>query len=294
MNPPITNAVLQKLQRRQLKVRWAAAATGIGERRSKAVGHGLEFADHRPYAFGDNTRHLDRHVYARLRQHVIRQYSQYQQLSITIVVDASASMRLGSPPKIQTAIGVAAGLAFVGLTGGDRVRVGAFSGDAVRWHRLVQSGRRVGSIFTWLQGLRPSGASRIGDVTRQLASRVPPEGLLVIVSDWFFEDWDDHAGALRSAPGQELLAIQVLAPEEIDPPHGSDGDVRLVDVETGHEVEAGLGSGFASRYARELLRWRDELRDELHGQAGRYLFVRSDVDLERFFLKDLRESGVVS
>jgi uncharacterized protein (DUF58 family) len=109
--------LLQSLRRSRLLVRSAKATTGIGERRSKAKGSGLEFLDYREYQPGDDVRHLDPHLFVRTGAHYVRQYAVYQQLPITIIVDGSASMNFSTPSKFDVAVGVASALAFIGLSG---------------------------------------------------------------------------------------------------------------------------------------------------------------------------------
>ncbi len=66
--------------------RAATASLGIGERRSRAKGAGLEFADHRAYQPGDDIRHLDLQLHARLGEHYVRQYSVFRQLPVTVAL----------------------------------------------------------------------------------------------------------------------------------------------------------------------------------------------------------------
>src|SRR5688572_19327830 len=91
--------LLQKLGRTRLAVQRVLATGGTGERRSKALGSGIEFADHRAYQFGDDIRKLDPHLLARLGRHYVRQYSVSKALAVTILLDASRSMGYGKPPK---------------------------------------------------------------------------------------------------------------------------------------------------------------------------------------------------
>src|ERR1700677_4532230 len=62
------------------------------ERRTKKSGSGVEFADHRDYQPGDDFRYLDWNVYQRFDRLLLRLYEEEEDLSIYIIVDASASM----------------------------------------------------------------------------------------------------------------------------------------------------------------------------------------------------------
>ena len=113
-------ALLTSLMRSRLLVRQARATIGIGERRSRGKGAGMEFIDYREYQPGDDVRHLDPHLHARTGGYFVRQHAVYQQLPITIVVDGSASMNFGTPTKFDFACGLAAAELMLAAVGGDR------------------------------------------------------------------------------------------------------------------------------------------------------------------------------
>jgi len=286
-------ALLQKLGRTRLAVRRAVASAGIGERPSKSIGSGIEFADHRAYQFGDDTRNLDPHLLARLGRHYIRQYSVSQALSVTILLDMSRSMQSGQPPKFAFARSLAAGLAYAGLAGGDQVLVGAFSNGRVHWHPRLQGAERTAALMTWLTRLEAGGVTDLNQAVRLALQRIGQGGgLTIIVSDWLVEGVGEALGALRAA-GQEVLAVHLLSPEEVEPERLGTGDVRFIDIESGQEIETTLDSGVHQWYREKLEEWGQELKDQIRSQQGRYLRVRSDDDLEQVFVRTWRREGVI-
>lgn len=285
---------LQKLGRTQLGVRRVVASTGIGERPSRSVGSGIEFADHREYQFGDDTRKIDPHILARLGRPYIRQYTVSQALPVTILLDASQSMQHGRPQKFDFGRSLAAALAYTGLSGGDQVLTGSFSRDRVDWHHRIQGPERIGTLLAWLSGLQPAGNTDLHRTIRTVLPRIGKvPGLTILISDWFFDGVADALAAL-SASGQEILAIHLLAPEEVEPERLGTGNVRLVEAETGHEVETTLSSDLHREYRERLTVWQEELKAQVRFRGGRYLHVRSDDDLERLFLRDWRREGLIA
>ncbi|MSR21963.1 MAG: DUF58 domain-containing protein [Gemmatimonadetes bacterium] len=286
-------SLLQKLGRTRLQVQRAPASTGVGERRSKALGSGMEFADHRPYQFGDDIRHLDPHLHARLGRHYIRQYSTSQQLSVTILLDASRSMAYGDPPKFDFGRALAAGLAYAGLVGGDQVLVGVFADGGIRWHARIQGAMRTASLCSWLEGLHADGVTDLEQVVRSALPRIARvEGLTILISDWFVEGIPEALATLESA-GQEVVAVHLLSPEEIEPERLGTGEVRFMDAELGNEMEMFLGRGLHQRYREELEAWSAELRAGVLAHRGRYLAARSDDDLELLLVRDWRLEGLL-
>lgn len=300
--------LLQRLTRSRLRPRRARASTGVGERRSQAKGTGAEFADYRPYEPGDDIRHLDPHVFARLGEHHIRQFSLEQGLPVTVLLDASASMRFGQPQKFAFAQSVAAALAYVALAGGDRVQVGTFAGDRVAWFAPLHGVQRAPTLFSWLERQAPRGATDLPRVAQLARSRLRQDGLLIVVSDWLTPDLEpnpaadsvsglnDLERALRTfaQARQELVAVQVLAPEEEEPERLGAGGLRLLDAETGREVELALDAAIIARYREEFEGWSRGVQHAVRAHQGLFLRVRSDADLERLLTRDLRNAGLLA
>ena len=285
-------ALLTSLMRSRLLVRRAKATLGIGERRSHHKGSGMEFTDYRKYEPGDDVRHLDAHLHARTGGHYVRRYEVYRQLPITIIVDGSASMNFGTPTKFDFACGLASALAFVGLAGGDAVDVAVYAGTRLQWSPRVRGIRRAPEIFQWLGAQTPAGSGfgrALGDALPRLTHR----GLVILVSDWWLDDLEAELKILRSLP-QEILAVHVAAPEELEPSQLGIGETRLVDAESGHEVELLIDRGVLGAYKAALANWQDRLRGQITSRFGRYLLVRSDASLSRLLLYDWRRLGLIS
>ena len=86
---------LRKLESLVIAVRRLSAGQLRGNRRSRRVGAGIEFADHRDYVAGDDLRYLDWNLYGRLERLALRVYEEDEDLSIDVLVDASGSMAAG-------------------------------------------------------------------------------------------------------------------------------------------------------------------------------------------------------
>ena len=92
-----------------------------GGRRSVKRGQSVEFADYRDYALGDDLRQLDWNVYARLERLFVKLFIEEEDVTVTLLVDASASMAAGRPAKLLFAKRAAAALGYIGLASEDRV-----------------------------------------------------------------------------------------------------------------------------------------------------------------------------
>src|SRR6185312_7496639 len=131
--PLIEPQFLTKLEQLELVSRKIFLGLMKGERRSKRKGQSVEFADYKNYVIGDDLRHLDWNLYARLDRLFIRLFMEEEDLHFYLLVDNSLSMGFGAPTKLHYARQVAAALAFIGLVNMDRVVIEVFN------DRLTQS-----------------------------------------------------------------------------------------------------------------------------------------------------------
>ena len=116
--------LMERLERLSLLARRPVKGWSAGQRRSRKTGHSVEFADYRPYGQGDDLRYVDWNIYARTQRMVVKLFVDDEELCLHLLLDASASMTLGTPSKLDWAAQLAASLGFVGLTGLERVGLG--------------------------------------------------------------------------------------------------------------------------------------------------------------------------
>ncbi|MCK4601697.1 MAG: DUF58 domain-containing protein, partial [Phycisphaerae bacterium] len=109
-------AFLARLERLHLIAKRMAARGPSGPRRSRRLGDGLEFADHRAYAPGDDIRFIDWPYYARMERLLLRLFHEHSESDVAILFDASASMAPGGVmEKFDYARRAAAALAYVAM-----------------------------------------------------------------------------------------------------------------------------------------------------------------------------------
>src|SRR6266568_2303382 len=112
MSSLLTPELLRRLEQFQLLATRRAKSSAKGERRSRARGQSVEFADHRNYVQGDDFRYLDWNLYGRLDRFFLKLYEEERELPVRIFLDASASMAFGEPTKFQLARQLAAAMGY--------------------------------------------------------------------------------------------------------------------------------------------------------------------------------------
>jgi uncharacterized protein (DUF58 family) len=282
----LSPAELNLLSRLELAYRRPVSGLYAGERRSPRAARSPEFADFRPYVAGDDFRQIDWRAYARLERLMLRLYVAEEESSLNIVLDASASMEVGTPPKWPSARRLAAALAFLGLSSMDRVAVGVLGDRRLRTPHL-RGKDGVSRIWAFLTAIEPRGAARPAMLTELDWLR---PGMTVVISDFFTEEtWTAAVAGLRKRR-QEPLLWQLLAPDEENPTLA--GDWKLVEAETELTQELTITPGLVAEYRANLARHRSGVRRAAEGAGGRMLASLSSQELEQQMLTGLT-AGVI-
>jgi uncharacterized protein (DUF58 family) len=210
-----------------------------GGYRTAHRGTGTDLVGLREYTEGDDARHIDWNVTARLNEPQLRVFTEDRELTVWLVLDRSASMTVGVPGRGKDDVlgELALVLARMFGRGGNRVGALLYDNGTVR---IVPSGTgrghalRIGAELARTAGPGRSGSptdlAAMLDAVAKLARR---RALIVVISD-FIGDGDWGRSLLRLVPRHEVVALRVTDAADDDLP-----DVGLVvveDAETGEQL----------------------------------------------------------
>lgn len=263
------------LQGLRLNPRKAVPGRAQGERLARTRGTSIEFADFREYAEGDDLRHLDWNVLARLGQPVLRTYRDEEDLVLHLLVDTSASMGFGEPKKLDRAAKLGVGLGLVALAGGDSVwprELGRPPSEPRPWRGRAAYAR----LARWAATLGSEAKRPLSESVKSFVAAEVRPGIAALLTDAMDPE---AAGAVRalSARGHEVWLVVVLDRTELDPE--VEGDVRLLDSETGAAVEVTANSPTLAAYRRALDAHLEGLDQAVTRAGGRMAVVGSQESL---------------
>jgi uncharacterized protein (DUF58 family) len=291
----ITPELLRRLEQFQLLAARRAKSSARGERRSRARGQSVEFADYRNYVAGDDFRYLDWNLFGRLDKLFLKLYEEERELPVTIFLDGSESMTFGTPRKFDFARQVAAAIGYVALCGFDRVSVQVFPDamgeGAVRGALRSVRGRKSSLQFFQNLGLvTAQGQASFNEALRRGALSARRSGLGIVLSD--FLDPAGYEPGLTALVGRgfQVSAVQILSPDEVNP--STFGDLRLVDSETGAVQEVTFGKFRLNAYRQTVQNYIQRLREFCQARGINFFTTTSDAPLEKLLLKQLREAEV--
>ena len=241
-----------------------------GGYRTAHRGTGTDLVGLREYTEGDDARHIDWNVTARLNEPLLRVFTEDRELTVWLVLDRSASMTVGAPGRGKNDVLSELALVLARLFGRGGNRVGALLYDTgtVRTVPLGTGRRhalRIGAELAKTVGAGRRGAGQYGasqyrgttdlaamlDAVAKLARR---RALIVVISD-FIGDGDWGRSLLRLVPRHEVVALRVIDAADDELP-----DVGLVvveDAETGEQLVIDSGDPLLRARLRAGVEGRD-------------------------------------
>ena len=252
-----------------------------GSHAGTAPGAGLEFATHLRLQDHADPRRLDlRASIASLRgDWLVRMNRQQTAMAVRLLVDVSASMRFGTPGKLEVVAG------FVRALGQSAFRVGDAVGMAAFDHRerpdlrvAAWRHRGMGEMLASLLLQSRGGAGGIEGLREAAALFAGRSGLVFLASDfqWPLAGLDAVLDGLAPAHVVPLVAWDDA---EVEPP-AADGLATLRDAESGRTRTLWLRPALRTRWC-EAVRTRRDTLDRLFGaHALRPFYMQGTFDAQ--------------
>jgi uncharacterized protein (DUF58 family) len=288
---------LRKLDLLEILFRRNVVGRREGDRPGHQRGGRTEFADHREYTPGDDLRYLDWNLYGRTDRLFIKEFTKQEAALVCVLLDASASMGFGEPPKLLHAKRLAAALAYLALIGGNEAQLGAFTGRDAAWSPRHAGRPDIQGIAGFLQPVEPAGPTDLFAPLRAFRERVHERSLVILISDLFEEDAPSRPGGgqrgLRLLGSQrfDLSVLHVLSPQELHPP--AVGPVLLRDAETGGGENLTVDADALRLYADHLNAFCEGWTAFCQRHDIRYVQTSTATPFEDCILGYLRRGGLV-
>jgi uncharacterized protein (DUF58 family) len=207
-----------------------------GQYHSVFKGRGMDFDEVRPYQAGDDVRRIDWNVTARTGTPHIKKYVEEREMTVMLLVDASASGVTGSThqSKCELAAEIAAVLAFSAVSNNDKVGLLLFT---ERGEKFVPPGkgrshvlRLISEILTHQPAHRGTNLSAALNHINQALSR---RAVIFVISDFMDENFERTLKV--TSRKHDVIAVPVVDPSERQLPDV--GWIAFEDAETGEVVE---------------------------------------------------------
>ncbi|MAG57343.1 MAG: DUF58 domain-containing protein [Planctomycetes bacterium] len=283
---------VKKLEYLSLVARRVFRGQLLALKRTRQLGAGIEFADHREYTAGDDFRYLDWNLYARHGELLLKRFEEEEDLHVYVMVDCSRSMQFGKPNKFDYARQVAAAISYVALADLDRVAMLGFSDGIVADLPLTRGKDRILSLLRFLEDAQPSGENTaLERVAQEFIHRSQRRGIVVVISDLY-----DPAGFERGLDvlryrNYDVHVVQVFDPAEANP--DLLGDLELLDVESEDLHKVTVTEKHLAHYKRLFREFHEKLQSYCVNQGLGLTVASTRVPYDELLLGMMREGGVV-
>jgi uncharacterized protein (DUF58 family) len=214
--------VIARVQKLEVRARKVVEGYMLGLHRSPFRGISVEFAEHRPYVYGDDIRHLDWKVYARLDRFYIKQHEQETNLRCQLVLDCSESMMYkGDAPlsKFEYGATMFATMAYLLIQQQDACGLTLFDKDVRTSIPPKATLGHYHSMLNVLDGITPGSTTMVGGSLGKVAAQLKRRGMVVIISD-FLDDVSPISHGLNrlNFDGHDVMMLHIADPYEKDFP----------------------------------------------------------------------------
>lgn len=269
-----------------------------GKHLVKSYGQTVEFADFREYQVGDDIRRIDWNLYGRFEKFFIRLFTDERQMKVQIFIDSSASMGKDNPKKAAYATACAAGFGYLAVHNMDKVSFNIMKGDKCENTNGVIIGKnKFFRSIEALQNIDFDGDTDIQKCILNSADLQDANGITVIISDFLTDnDWKKAVDFLLYKK-QQVLLIQILTPEELDPSYM--GRVNLIDLESNgisdpKNMKMKIDAASQRAYAEALKELKDDISKYCRKRNVDYITISTNTPVENVLFNELMKVGIMS
>jgi len=258
----IPKEILEKVRRIELSTRGLVTEVLAGEYHSVFKGRGMEFAEVKEYAYGDDIRNIDWNVTARLGHPYVKKFDEERELTVILAVDVSGSGEFGSNQllKREIAAELCAIIAFAAIRNNDKVGLVMFTDQVEKYIPPRKGKKHVLRVIRELLYFKPQNkgtnlSEAIGFTSRMAKRRAT----VFLVSDFMDENYETQLRILRRK--HDVIAAQIVDPLEaldIDA-----GWLELEDSESGELIAVNTSSNrFKTLYITNFKREQAAIREK--------------------------------
>ena len=294
----LSDEFFSRLETLSLELRADLAGFFGGKHLVKTYGQTVEFADYREYMLGDDIRRIDWNLYSRFEKFFLKLFTDERQMHTDIFIDCSASMGKVNPVKANYAIATAAALGYLSVHNMDKVSFKLINGERAQDPFGTIVGKRAFfNAISTLENLTFEGESDLRTSIINSPNQGSNDGLTVIISDFFTDtDWRAAVDYLCYKKRQVLL-IQVLTPEELDPLYS--GRAHLIDcesmgVEDTRNMKIKIDRASLIAYERAMAEIRENLTAFANSRGAAFISVCTDRPVENVLFKELLKVGIMA
>ncbi len=273
---------MSKLKKILVRARRQVFSEMVGNNPSIFHGEGYDFIELREYAPGDDIRHIDWNITAKMQKPFIKIFREERELNVVLVSVLNGSVHFGSKKfKQETIAEIIALLSFSTLKNGDLLSSYIFTDTMISTSKPSKRLHQVQKITQEILDFKALNQKvDFKVIADTLYKRLRRKSVILVVGD-FFEIPDFKLLAKK----HEVIAIIVRDHLEEHPP--AMGYSSLVDPESGATLEGDFNKSSVKSYAKRVQEHDHKLYEMFRKHQVRFTKIYTDslvsVELRRLF-----------
>ena len=232
-----SSSIINKISNLSLKAKLVVEGFIIGLHKSPYHGFSVEFSEHKPYGYGDETKYIDWKLWAKTDKLFIKQFEEETNLKCYIIFDKSSSMSYSSQgiTKFEYSKNLAASLSYLMIKQQDGVGLSMFDEEIKISIPPKSKKSQLNLLLTTLHNSKSSGNTKISKTLHLLAESIKKKGLIILISD-LLDDQDDVLNGLKHFRynGHEVIIFHILDKKEENLDFGN--SIKFIDLETDESI----------------------------------------------------------
>jgi len=279
----------KKLENISIKANMSMTEGTAGGRKSKAKGSSVEFSDFREYSSGDDFRRIDWNAYGRFDKLFVKLFMEEREALINIFIDCSRSMDFGEKNKGAMALRISGILTYFALNNLDRVCINKVQGNTLQKDYSYMGKSMFKSALSFMERTEFEGSTILSEAIKK--KDLKSTGISIIISDFFTTGSIEEVIKYLAYKKQQIIFIQVLCEEELSPAFG--GEVRLIDSETGDEVNISITPKLLKAYNLKLKAMSVVIKEGTRKYGGTFMQVSTSDPLEKIIFEQFAREGII-
>ena len=233
----LSSSIINKIDNLALRAKLVVEGFLAGLHKSPYHGFSVEFAEHRPYEYGDDVKYIDWKLWAKTDKLFIKQFEEETNLKCYILLDRSKSMKYASDKlsKFEYSKSLAASLAYLMIKQQDAVGLSAFDNKINFTIPPKTKPSHFNLIAQTLHNAKTGNTTKVSNILHVLAQSIKKRGLIILISD-LVDSHEDIMNGLKHFryKGHEVIIFHILDPREID--LNFNESVKFIDLESDESI----------------------------------------------------------
>jgi uncharacterized protein (DUF58 family) len=242
--------IIHKIRRIQITTNRLVNESLAGEYHSVFKGRGMEFDEVREYQHGDDVRTIDWNVTSRAGRPFVKRYVEERELTVMLLIDASASGEFGSARKMKSEIAaeISALLAFSAIKNNDRVGAILFTDCGEKFIPPRRGSTHVLRVIREVLFHKPEHrGTDIQKAFEHLNLVVRKRSVVFLISDLLDKGFEQSLKVANRK--HDIVIIQIMDPREKELPKV--GILEMRDAETGEVIRIDTSLPWVRKTFRE-------------------------------------------